>query len=170
MKCSRIKGVKCVPVIRRVNVLVGVIGSMKSTKAKELASDNHNTVIVSPDYFREMFKGRYTFDESLENLIERCSISALRHSLKLGYDVVIDDTNHTKEMRRRWVKLITKEFPGIIIFATEFSPSSECLERRLEDTRGLSKEHWENVFHEMSNQYESVGSEEGFDHIIKITK
>jgi predicted kinase len=90
---------------RKVWILVGTIGCGKSSWAKQIASKNPKTKIVSADKFREMFNGQYVYEVELDHLITGAMWS-LSHSLLLnGYDVIIDVCNMTRERRAPWLAL-----------------------------------------------------------------
>lgn len=151
-----------------VTVMVGVIGSGKSTKAKELANKNPNTIIISKDVYRSMFKDNYIYRNDIESLIKKCTTDTLYAALYAGFDVVIDETNITRAKRQSLIRYIKVNFKHVKVYAIEFARGPWCIERRLTDLRGYKPETWERVYREMMEEFETVTSEDGFDSYVMI--
>lgn len=73
-------------------MLKGIPASGKSTYAKELVSVNHNWVRVNKDDLRAMMNGG-VFSGKLEKHIVRTERELVENALKLGKNVIVDDTN-----------------------------------------------------------------------------
>ncbi len=93
--------------MKKITLLIGVPGSGKSFKAKEIASNNPNTVICSTDdYF--MVNGVYQFDPKKLGINHgACQFKAEKAMID-GFDVIIDNTNITQGSRYPYVKLAEK--------------------------------------------------------------
>lgn len=108
----------------------GLPGSGKSTWAREYQNQNPNTVRVNKDTLRDMLhvgvhsKGREEFVLKVRDFI-------VEESLKLGHDVIVDDTNlHSKHKNQMWkiaakynAEVETKDFTDV--------PIETCIERDL---------------------------------------
>lgn len=151
-----------------VTIMVGVIGSGKSTESKRISNQNPNCIILSKDVYRSMFRDRYIFRNDVEALIRICTSVALDEALRRGFDVVIDETNITQGKRTKLIQHIKTKFPKVIVSAIEFPVGPWCLERRLTDTRGYDEKRWERVYQEMSESFETCTDAEGFDNIRHV--
>jgi predicted kinase len=177
-----------------IYICVGLPGSGKSTwsrakveedrlrrqlRGSSLIDISRGTVIISNDYFRTMLTGSYLFDHRYEKLVQESSQYVLVRSLKMGFDVIYDEIGITKVDR------------SIIIAAVE-SISSHCrkvcvwfrdrsvddsgnvidadyyLNRRMQDSRGVSRERWRVIIDEMKSKFEVPDMSEGFDEIIVV--
>lgn len=158
--------------MQKVTILVGVIGSGKSTYAKMLAEQNLMSVVVNKDAIRTMLRGEYAYRLDIETVVKNCATAALLTALRQGLDVVIDETNISKAKRKDIIKPIRDMFHDsdsrINIEAIEFAFGPECLNRRLKENRGYSKEKWVEVFNVMVRDFEPVTEEEGFDSHVLI--
>lgn len=148
-------------------MLVGFIGSGKSTWARKYAEENEKAVIVNRDALMTMLCGKYEYSIELEQIVLHGALEFARDALCRGYDVIIDETNLTKECRAMW----TLSFCGACIpFETakkierqviHFSADKGNVERRMKgDARGISKEKWEEVFEEQKARFEPIKRDE----------
>ena len=80
-------------------VMVGLSGSGKSTIAKKIADDNHNSVIVSSDNIREELTGDYE-DQKHNEEVFKIFHDRIRKNLENKQNVIADATNLTIKSRR----------------------------------------------------------------------
>lgn len=154
---------------QKIYITVGFPGSGKSTWAKETARDPE-TVIICKDVIRHMFKGDYIFDPTYEPLIAEIAKAALDDSLMAGFNVIIDETNITKEARAKCLDLI-KNHPLPIspeIICVWFTEDEKNLEYRMRQPRGYSDMKWAEVIDMMKQKFEKPLKKEGFTEIIKM--
>lgn len=90
-----------------VTLMVGVSGSGKSTKAKEMVAKNPHTVIVCRDDIRRMLfgvnkKSDYKFTKDREKLVTAIQFSSAKEALDRGKDVIVADTNLSVKTRDKW--------------------------------------------------------------------
>jgi len=78
----------------KLTILRGVPASGKSTYAKQFLIDNPDTVRVNMDSLRLMFRNE-TYDRKFEKLVKKSEIQVLEQCIRLGFDVIVDDTNLT---------------------------------------------------------------------------
>lgn len=83
--------------IMKVLLLRGLPASGKSTYAKELVSKNHNWVRVNKDDLRAMMNNG-EFSWKLEKQIVKAERELAENALKLGKNVIVDDTNFNPDM------------------------------------------------------------------------
>lgn len=131
----------------KVLLLRGLPASGKSTYSKELVSKDHNWVRVNKDDLRAMMNNG-EFSGKLEKQVIRTEREIAENALKLGKNVVIDDTNFNpthEEYFRQLAKTYKAEFE-IKFFDT---PLEVCIERDIKRPNGVG----EAVIRKMYNQY-----------------
>ena len=131
----------------KVLLLRGLPASGKSTYSKELVSKDHNWVRVNKDDLRAMMNNG-EFSGKLEKQVIRTEREIAENALKLGKNVVIDDTNFNpthEEYFRQLAKTYKAEFE-VKFFDT---PLEVCIERDIKRPNGVG----ETVIRKMYNQY-----------------
>lgn len=131
----------------KVLLLRGLPASGKSTYSKELVSKDHNWVRVNKDDLRAMMNNG-EFSGKLEKQVIRTEREIAENALKLGKNVVIDDTNFNpthEEYFRQLAKTYKAEFE-IKFFDT---PLEICMVRDNKRLNGVG----ETVIRKMYNQY-----------------
>lgn len=131
----------------KVLLLRGLPASGKSTYAKELVSKDHNWVRVNKDDLRAMMNNG-EFSGKLEKQVIRTEREIAENALKLGKNVVVDDTNFNpihEEYFRQLAKTYKAEFE-IKFFDT---PLEICMVRDNKRLNGAG----EAVIRKMYNQY-----------------
>lgn len=131
----------------KVLLLRGLPASGKSTYSKELVSKDHNWVRVNKDDLRAMMNNG-EFSGKLEKQVIRTEREIAENALKLGKNVVIDDTNFNpthEEYFRQLAKIYKAEFE-VKFFDT---PLEVCIERDIKRPNGVG----ETVIYKMYDQY-----------------
>jgi len=148
----------------KIYVLIGLPGSGKSTWAKRKVGKEKNTVIVNKDSLRLMINGgKYVYDECFENMIKDFATTTMRIALGHGFDVIVDETNLTRDKRKIW-NYIDMETIGVW-----FTESKRNLEYRLKDTRGYAPAQWMLVIENMRDVFEKPTKDE-FNKLIRVNK
>jgi len=157
-------------------ILMGNVGTGKTTLAKELVSEN-NFVRTSHDDLIQMIKfGTYSRkDRDVYHEIETMAIAAF---FKFQRNFVIDRTNMTKMERARWIKLM-KDYAyyaphvtlsiKIVDFGRGTDESLDRVVQREIDKHGCgsvgcmdeTKTKWEKIYGIMYNAYEKPTLDEG---------
>jgi len=158
--------------LQKVIITVGLPGSGKSSWARDYVHENHNTIIISRDKYREMFTGVYTYDDEIEKLVRACARQNRKTALEFGYDVIVDEVHITRAKRAAVKQYITDELGDMFcerlqFWIVEFIPDKSHLDRRLKDPRGYDEERWRKVYNEMLADYEPVQDYEA-DKVIRI--
>ncbi|GJE91124.1 hypothetical protein PsYK624_072730 [Phanerochaete sordida] len=140
---------------RKVLILVGLVGSGKSTFAEALQA-------YLPQFRRC----------SQDELGDRRAVEALaRSSLRDGLSVCIDRTNVDPQQRLTWVR-IAREFPGTLVWVLEFDTPYEICEQRLMTRTShptiTSPELAISVLQRFRSQYQSPQLWEGFDQMLSL--
>lgn len=131
----------------KVLLLRGLPASGKSTYAKELVSKDHNWVRVNKDDLRAMMNGG-VFSRKLEEQIVITERELVENALKIGKNVVVDDTNFNLAHERYFSQLARyykAEFE-VKFFDTTLE---ECIKRDNKRSNGVG----EAVIYKMYDQY-----------------
>lgn len=121
-------------------LLMGLIGSGKSTWAQKHVSQNPRVLIVNRDSIRSMLFGKYKYELEVEVAVREAAMLICRQIFRLSYHVLIDETNLRFDRRRMWAGL-AEEF-GAKIHLVHLTESRRNLENRMKDPRGLDKITW----------------------------
>ncbi|KAG7093784.1 hypothetical protein E1B28_007431 [Marasmius oreades] len=138
-----------------VLILVGLIGSGKSTFAEALARHFANFQRCSQD-----------------DLGDRQAVEELaRQSLRQGLSVCIDRTNFNASQRRYWID-IAREFPGtsiwVIVFNTPYEECAARIRKRVSHPTIKNVEQGISVLARFASDFRTPQAEEGFDRMISI--
>lgn len=140
----------------RVYILIGLLGSGKSSWARMTAGTDFNTIRVSSDDIRSMIKDRYTFDLQLEPLVRRIETAMITQLLLDGRDVVIDDCHLNIKHRQELCTMIKGVEPEAeIVYVWIQCDKTTALQRRLSDLRGRTRFEWIQVMNKMACAFEN---------------
>lgn len=128
-------------------MLKGLPASGKSTYAKELVTKDHNWVRVNKDNLRAMMNNG-EFSRKLEEQIVITERELAENALKLGKNVVIDDTNFNLTHERYFMQL-AKYYKAEFEIKFFDTPLEECIKRDNKRPNGVG----ETVIRRMYNQY-----------------
>ena len=147
-------------------ILVGNIGNGKTAIAKTYIKKGY--VVVSRDGVRQMFAGGgYMFNFDTEPIVFKVARYTLLGLLQEGFNVVVDETNTTIKGRSRLVALGQEYNCNIIARVVHRLTKTESVKHRMEsDTRGYSKEKWDEIWDIFDKQYQEPILKEGFHEII----
>lgn len=155
---------------KEIIILVGNIGSGKSTIAKKYAQRGY--VIVNMDSIQQSIHGgEYgMYDPSMKEIYKSTEIRLIDACLSFGKSVVIDRTNMDSKRRKRFILNGMDHKAKIKVI--DFGPGhKKCLERRIKnDCRQLPQSVWEGVYQSMFESYEKPSAEEGIHEIIEAPK
>jgi predicted kinase len=156
-----------------VEVLIGMIGSGKSTYARGRARDG--ALIISHDDLTAMLHAEYRYEPGLRECYRRMEESLAWAALTAGRDLVIDRTHLTRESRRRWVTWAPTygpTAPVIAVLFPRFNAEWHARRRFRADPRGRTLDDWVKVarHHEEQADAEPLDWEaEGFSRRLVIT-
>ena len=131
----------------KILMLKGLPASGKSTYAKELVTKDHNWVRVNKDNLRAMMNNG-EFSRKLEEQIVITERELAENALKLGKNVVIDDTNFNLTHERYFMQL-AKYYKAEFEIKFFDTPLEECIKRDNKRPNGVG----ETVIRRMYNQY-----------------
>lgn len=148
-----------------VHLMIGNIGTGKSTVAKKLLWD-YPAVYVCMDEIQAMLAGgKYNlYNPDWKPVYYTAETGMIHSALQNGQSVVIDRTNIDRESRERFLEAIHDY--DVEVHAWDMGPGTHLnLTYRTRDPRGVDPADWESVFEAMRADYEEPVKEEGFDHI-----
>jgi predicted kinase len=162
-------------VLSTLIILVGNMGSGKSTVARTLFEQN-GFLTVSGDGLRYLFSnGVYIYDERLQSLILDTEFELVDKLLKEGFSVAVDDSkNVSSGYRIAFIELAKKYAANCIAIELPRIPKEAAIIRRMSNPHGEKLEqdylYWENVYNKFEGLYEPPDKEEGFDRVDKLEK
>jgi predicted kinase len=131
----------------KVLLLRGLPASGKSTYAKELVSKDHNWVRVNKDDLRAMMNGG-VFSRKLEEQIVITERELVENALKIGKNVVVDDTNFNLA-HERYFSQLARYYKAEFEVKFFDTPLEECIKRDNKRPNGVG----EAVIYKMYDQY-----------------
>lgn len=150
---------------------IGMIGSGKSTWAKQYIKENPDTKIVGGDEIRLMLSGGdYIHDEKMEPMVLDILLAATNELLGWGYDVILDECycSLNRNMRKRVATMFAAEEIIAVVFP-ERDMQDHIDDKILKGLRGKTVNYWKRVFCEMKDVYEPFTStEEYFSEVIFV--
>lgn len=164
-----------------VYILIGLPGSGKSTWASEKTEDDETgALIVCRDDLRTMFNPNYGVTKSIEPIVMKTAEYAIHQVLLKDKDLIIDETNITIKRRKSWINHVKAIWMATIatslrvsdpiIHFIDFSDITDTLDRRMNESRGLTRQKWGSVIRGMKKSLQPVDSSEEYDVWIKIDK
>lgn len=153
-----------------ITVLMGMIGSGKSTYAARMAT-LCGAIIVNNDAFTlGLHGGNYDgYQPELKPLYQAIMATAVSTSLSLGKGVLIDGLANTANRRRKWLE-IARDFRvrcQLVIFP-KVDAAIHAYRRAHHDARGYTFERWLKVAKEHESEWEDYNPSEGFDVVYRI--
>jgi predicted kinase len=127
-----------------LEVLVGMVGSGKSTYARRRAA--RGAAVVCHDDLMRVVKPGVEYDSSLKDTFHLMEEYVIRAALSGGCRVVIDRTNLTWASRSRWTDLAdTLSVPCVAIRFPAVDADEHARRRFEDDPQGRDLAYWVNV-------------------------
>lgn len=142
----------------KIYLPVGLIGTGKSTWARQFILTDPNTKIVAGDDIRFMLNGGEYFHHSrVESAVVDILFTAVEAVLTHGYDVILDECycSLTQAMRKRVVQLFCDHEIIAVVFP-EKDMKDHIEDKVIKGLRGKTVAYWKRVFCEMKAIYEPV--------------
>lgn len=125
----------------KIEVLVGMIASGKSTYARKRAAEG--ALVVSHDDLTAMLHGCYRYESDLKPTYRAMMADLAWHGLLAGRDVVIDRTHLDRDSRSFWVGAAKRWEVAIVAVVFPRSDARTHALRRLgADNRGRCFNDW----------------------------
>ncbi len=147
----------------KAHILIGSIGSGKSTWAKLMAGCDFKNIRVSGDDIRGMIKNGYVFDFQLEPIVHNMMRRCIEEALFQGKNVIIDDcvSTLTKEDRKSLCEYLVTQDPNIeISYIWVICDYDVALKRRFKNLRGGDKFSWKLVMDKHISMFEPPSEDE----------
>ena len=149
-------------------VMIGILGSGKSTWARAMAADP-TVSIVSRDDIRLMLNGVYKFIPALEPLVHRITESSIFNVLSCGRNLVVDECHISITSRSGVVNFIRKNFPNVRIVGVWCPGVVDNVKRRMMSPKGQPEGTWIKVWRSMVDRFEDPAPSE-FDELIVVNE
>ena len=157
--------------MKELIILVGNIGSGKSSFTKKI-QENRQYVVISRDSLRYgIGGGNYIFNLEYEHIIWDAELFLFRSFVRQGVPLVIDEVGVSKELRKRYINFA--KLHGYFIQAVVLPRISmeEAVDRRMNNPHGQpDRQIWENVWKKFEEMYEVPEISEGFDRIVDLSE
>jgi predicted kinase len=148
-------------------IIIGNIGSGKTTKAKEYI--NRGYIHIARDGIRYMLGGGdYIYNQDLEPLVFEIEFYIFKRFVDFGMNIVVDEANVSKEMRKDYIDYARLNGYKIVGIEMPRYDRETCVKRRMNDPHGKfdDRKTWEFAWDYFDSKYEEMEFEEGFDQII----
>lgn len=151
-----------------LEVLVGMIGSGKSTYARKRADEG--ALVICHDDLTAMLHVSYRYEQGLRECYRRMEEALASEVIRAGRDAVIDRTHLTRESRRRWIDWANNHDVGSCVIAVAFPIEfygTHAVRRYNADSRGRDYTEWLKVAYHHAQQArdEPLSEAEGFAEI-----
>jgi len=152
--------------MKHLIMMIGLIGSGKSTNVKHLVKKGY--ISVSKDSLRYgIGSGNYIFNPDYEPTISDISKVMVYDFTYIGANIVVDECNLTINDRKEYIATAKDCGYKITAIVCPKLSMNTCVKRRLLNNHGNTpKETWQEVWTNMDRIYEVPTLEEGFDEII----
>lgn len=152
----------------QIIVMVGNIGSGKSTTIKLLKEKGLPHIVVSRDALRYMIgAGKYTFDINLEKAIWDSEKRILENFMLLHRPIIVDEVGVSKKMRARYIKLAKRFGYSMQVICMPMLDKKTCVDRRMNNPHDTpDRAVWESVWDKFNRLYQKPELKEGIDKII----
>lgn len=150
---------------QRLFVLIGIPGAGKSTLAQQMIEQLGDDVVCVSKDFASLENGSIKYNRKDEAAVYKTYINKIVKSLRLGFDVIADDTNLTSNKRDIYFAICEalKKIDNIdidVIGVFLSTPLSVCMERN--DENIISNE----TIEIMHSKIEEPSYDEGFKIIM----
>jgi len=152
-------------IIRELIVMVGNIGTGKSTICKEYIKNGY--LCVSRDGLRYMNGGGvYRWDESVEPFIWDAESRIIKAFMESGKHIIVDEVGISQKMREKYLNIANAfNYKPIALVMPKLNMKT-CINRRLNNPHDQpDRKMWEEVWTKFDKQYSEPTLEEGFKEI-----
>lgn len=150
--------------MQKAYILVGIPGIGKSTKRAELLKNNDNIITASADDVRQELFGDAAIQGDFAAIFAEVNKRA-DEALKIGKDVIFDNTNITKFARKSAINIAKNNGAAVVAIVFENN-----LTAALEGNAKRDRHVPEYVIKNMSERFEDPSLEEGIDEIVRVIR
>lgn len=154
----------------RLEVLIGMIASGKSTYARKRADEG--ALVISHDDLTQMLHATYRYEPGLRKCYKAMMREIAHAAFSAQRDVVADRTHLTREARAFWVNL--PSYRDVEVVAVTFpitTPEEHARRRFAADDRGRTFAEWLKVAERHAEQAQAEPLDwkaEEFDAIVEM--
>lgn len=155
-----------------IYMMIGNIGTGKSTKSRKLLNKNNIMYFNDDSLRRAFYDGKYIYSKTDNMLIQNILYDTIEHCIVENKNLIVDQPLVLKKERMNIIRYILNckysynKFVNIICY--NFGQGNVySLENRLNSNRGESKSKWINVHNRFKRNYEEPKLNEGFTEIFK---
>ena len=142
----------------KIILLMGLIGSGKSTYARKLMKYDLFLLRINKDDLRDGFFDKNPWNKEIEAFVSDVSLDVAEIAITAGYSVVVDNTNTTMKQRAHWFDLAEEyDVPIHVVHMTE---SVNNVKNRMTAPRGIKKTQWESALCRMKKNFQDLSHEE----------
>lgn len=158
--------------MQQVLIITGISGSGKSTFAKQFCNENPNWLRINRDELRksiltinlnEYWQGDNNFKQRVEALVNEMQNTTMRHALKRGWNVVIDNTHVKLAYINQLIKQLS-DFEIEIRFKLIDTPLEESIER----DKSRLDQAGEEVIREQYSRLQILKKNFDFEQVISV--
>lgn len=153
---------------KEVIIIIGNVGSGKSTYTKKLQEKGTHVVICRDSMRFGIGAGTYIFNNEYEPIIKKTALELFQKFLILGVNIIVDEVNIACSSREPYIKLAKEQGYKIRAIVMPKLSKEESINRRMNNPANQTREIWESVWESFDRRYEHPTIEEGFDKIKEI--
>lgn len=139
-----------------ITLLIGIPGSGKTSKARELLAENPKLVYLNADSIREEQYG----DENCQgdgNVVFGILFSRLRQAIEDGKDILVDNTSVRKAHRKKVLSMLHSNYD--IYYKVFLTPLDVCLARNAARSRVVPPTVVKDFYRILQDQLELLKTE-----------
>ena len=152
---------------KEIIILVGNIGTGKTTIAKELKKDGY--IIIARDMLRYAIGGgEYIFNYYYEPTIWSTELYMFKKFTELGVSMIIDEVGMNRTQRARYIQYAKTYGYMVTVMEMPKLTMKEAVDRRLKNPHCQpDRKLWEQIWKKFNKMYEKPTKKEGIDIIVR---
>jgi len=154
---------------RTMIIMVGNIGTGKTSKIKQIIHKFGKYIIVCLDDLLTCFHGKYKYIKDFSLMYNIIEDSIIYEAMKNNSIVIIDRTCINERVRKRFIQMAKDNNYNVACY--NFGSGTDVsLKRRLVNPKGNSEDTWITVHNNMNKIYEAPLLSEGIDEIFTVNE
>ena len=153
---------------KQLIMLIGNIGSGKSTYAKKLAKEGY--IVISRDALRYMIgAGEYVFNHYYERVISQWTKELVEIAMENKVNIVLDECCMNKYIRWCYLHIAMEHKYKVKAIVMPYLTKKESVDRRLKSNHGNgNRVLWNSVWSQFNKVYIKPSMKEGFSKIVYV--
>lgn len=151
-------------------LLVGNIGTGKTTLAKRIIKKGFSHIVISRDALRYMIGAdKYRFDPEIEPAIWASELNILINFMELGQNIIVDEVGISKSIRKRYINIAKNFKYSITVIEMPKLSKKIAVNRRMKNPhQQKDRKLWESIWDKFNSIYEAPSCKEGIHSIIRL--